>query len=174
MHLVSGTQTIRSSSARGAERWVEVHRHQDIEQCIKMLKKQGYQIIVADLQPGAKNPDQVVIDQPIALVMGTELTGVSEKARRLADGFVIVPMRGLTQSLNVSVACACIVYRLAERRRNLVGGGDLSALRQHEALQKWLQRDAKVDHGIQARLRLQKSLKHLPKMPAPPNLDEDH
>ena len=45
VHLVSGTQTIRSSSARGAERWVDVHRHQDIEQCIEMLKKKGYQIL---------------------------------------------------------------------------------------------------------------------------------
>ena len=58
------------------------------------------------------SPDSLPIDGNVAILMGAELTGVSDRARELADGAICVPMHGLTESLNVSVAAACILQRL--------------------------------------------------------------
>ena len=89
-------------------------------------RKRGFRVFVADLmEDEAFSPDTVPIDEPIAILMGAELTGVSDQARALADGAVCVPMHGLTESLNVSVAAACILQRVTERRRIENGGGDL-------------------------------------------------
>ena len=74
--------------------------------------------------------------------MGTELTGVSKRAKELADGVIQIPMRGFTQSLNVSVACACILQSVTERRRTFLGRkGDLSIEKQKTLLEGWIDRE---------------------------------
>ena len=108
---------------RAQKKWVKVHYHDTIEQCLDTLKNDGFKILVADLQPGAFTPDSAPIDGPLAVVMGTELSGVSDAARQRSDGAIIIPMEGLTQSLNVSVASACLLYRLAHRRRRFLVKG---------------------------------------------------
>ena len=57
---------------------------------------------------------------PTALVVGTELFGVSEAGPGLSDQQVMIPMKGMTQSLNVSVACAIVLYE-AMRQREAAG-----------------------------------------------------
>ena len=85
--------------------------------------------------------------------MGAELTGVSDEARALADGAVCVPMHGLTESLNVSVAAACILQRVTERRRNVTGGGDLPKERQNRFFDQWYEWEAELRQGMIARSR---------------------
>ena len=126
VHLVTGQKRKVGGAAKGAEKWVKVHYHDTIEECLGLLKAEGFKILVADLQPGAFTPDNAPIEGPLAVVMGTELSGVSAAARRNSDGAILIPMEGLTQSLNVSVASACLLYRLAHRRRQYLGEGDLS------------------------------------------------
>lgn len=140
VHLISAEKRKMSGAAKGAERWVELSVFESTEQCFDELKNQGFQIFVADLQDDSYTPETVPIDQPVAIVMGTELVGVSEKAKSLADGSVMIPMYGLTQSLNVSVASACLLQRLSTRMRES-GVGDLSKLDKEDLLQSWLERE---------------------------------
>jgi tRNA (guanosine-2'-O-)-methyltransferase len=56
--------------------------------------------------------------QKLALVFGSELEGVSDEAVAQADGNIIIPMLGMVQSLNVSVASALMLYE-AQRQREL-------------------------------------------------------
>ena len=113
-----------------AERWLELHRHAEVGPCFAELRERGFQVYVADLDDEVYSPDTVPVDGPVAVLFGSELTGVSDEARALADGAICVPMRGLTESLNVGSAAACTIFRLAERRRALVGAdvrsGDLA------------------------------------------------
>ena len=92
------------------------------------------------------------VDQPIAVLFGNELRGVSEAARALCDGFITVPMYGMMESLNVSVAAACVIQHVAERRRAHVGGGDLSAAQQQEFFSDWLERCRQSTSGVRARV----------------------
>ena len=61
------------------------------------------------------------ISQPIALVFGTEKTGLSETAIKNADGFVKIPMYGFTESFNISVSAALCSFYLTEKMRNTEG-----------------------------------------------------
>ena len=54
VHLISHGKPIESGVARGAERWVELHGHQDTTECLEALIERGFSIWVADLQPNAK------------------------------------------------------------------------------------------------------------------------
>ncbi|MDY5970038.1 MAG: TrmH family RNA methyltransferase, partial [Bacteroidales bacterium] len=55
--------------------------------------------------------------QPTALVFGTELTGLSDKAIEHADAYVKIPMYGFTESFNISVCCALSLYSVTEKMR---------------------------------------------------------
>lgn len=152
VHMVIGRFRPSKGASRGAERWLDVRRHVDIETCIAELKARGFKIYVADLAPDAHTPDSVPIDGPVAIVFGAELVGISKEARALADGAIQVPMRGLTESLNVSAAAACALYRLSERRRAHLGGGDLPAPVQADFLQRWVAREDASRRGMHARV----------------------
>ena len=140
VHLISSESKKMSGAAKGAERWVELVIHKNTEQCFDYLKAKGFKLFVADFQSDSYTPDTIPIDTPVAIIMGTELVGVSDKARSMADGSIIIPMYGLTQSLNVSVASACILQRISARMRE--GGiGGLSDRQQADLLNQWLERD---------------------------------
>jgi tRNA (guanosine-2'-O-)-methyltransferase len=152
VHLVTGVFRPSRGASRGSERWLELHRHAEVEEAVAGLKARGFRLYVADLDQDAVPPERVPVDQPVALLFGSELRGVSEAARALADGFVTVPMRGLTESLNVSVASACTLQVVAERRRAVVGGGDLSPERQAAFYADWLVREEAGEEGMRARV----------------------
>ncbi len=147
VHMVSAGFTPSKGAARGSERWLEVVEHEDTAECVAQLKERGFKIYAADLDDTAHSPDTLPIQGNVAILMGAELTGVSDMARSLVDGFICVPMHGMTESLNVSVASACILSRLAERKRAQVGGGDLSASRIEAFFETW---EASEDRSIQA------------------------
>jgi len=153
VHLISSEKQKTSGAAKGAERWVNLSIHNNTEQCFDLLKEQGFKIFVADLQEDSFTPETLPITEPVAIVMGTELVGVSEQAKALADGSIMIPMYGLTQSLNVSVASACVLQRLSTRMRE-TGVGEMSPKGKQELLANWLNRDFIEKQQRQNRQRL--------------------
>jgi tRNA (guanosine-2'-O-)-methyltransferase len=151
VHLITGEFRTSRGAARGAERWLDLHRWASIGACVAHLKGRGYRIFVGDLAADAHTPETLPVDGPVAILFGSELNGVSDEARALSDGAVIVPMRGLTESLNVSVAAACVLQRVTERRRDRVGGGDLPVERQEVFFTAWLAREELAKRGVIAR-----------------------
>jgi len=154
VHLIQPKKAKASSAARGAERWLRIHMHSSIEECVHDLHQKGYKIFVADIDDMAHTPHSIPLDTPIAILMGTELTGVSKKARELADGCIYVPMLGFTQSLNVSVAAACILHTLSHRMN-----AENLALRippemREEIVHAWKKRDETNKRNLKKRLRL--------------------
>jgi len=160
VHLVKGNFRPSKGAARGAERWLDIHHHDTTASAVTELKNRGFSIFVADLMDGSHSPDTLPLEGPIAILMGAELTGVSDEARALADGAICVPMRGVTESLNVSVAAACIVQRVTERRREQVGGGDLPADRKDQFFEEWVQREIESRRGIVLRSTTSSSTEH--------------
>lgn len=154
VHMVTGTFRPAKGAARGAERWLELHQHRDIGPCIDALKERGFRVVVADLQENAHTPDDVPVDGPLAVVFGNELEGVSDAARLRADGSVTVPMFGLTESLNVSVAAACILQRVTTRRRELMAAsGDLPSKRRTAFDRMWQEREDAVRRARRQRTK---------------------
>jgi tRNA (guanosine-2'-O-)-methyltransferase len=109
----------RQTSASAAK-WVAVERHASIAACFECLRADGFTILVTSIGHGSRSLFAWDLTRPIALVLGNEMRGVSAEARDLADGAIEIPMAGMVQSLNVSVACAVCLYE-AYRQRTAAG-----------------------------------------------------
>jgi len=121
-------RTLGHTSA-GARNWVEVETHDSIAEAIQELKSQGMQVLVTNLSDTAVDFREIDYTKPTAIILGSEKIGASEQAKQLADQDIIIPMIGMVQSLNVSVASAVILYE-AQRQRDAAGMYN----KQHSAL----------------------------------------
>ncbi|HHZ8503937.1 TPA: tRNA (guanosine(18)-2'-O)-methyltransferase TrmH [Morganella morganii] len=108
------------SSAAGSNSWVNVHNHDTLGDAVTLLKSQGMQILATHLSDSAVDFRAVDFTRPTCIIMGSEKTGISQEAVRLADQHIMIPMSGMVQSLNVSVAAAVILYE-AQRQREAAG-----------------------------------------------------
>lgn len=118
---------IGKDSSASAWKWANLRQYTDIRECYSWLREQGCTIYATDLTTDAKNLYDVDLSGPLALVFGNEHRGVSTEASELADGNLLIPMYGLIQSLNISVACAVTLYETMRQRR-VQGKYETSAL----------------------------------------------
>ncbi len=109
----------RKSSA-SARKWVNSVRHTDSKELYSALKAQGHQILATNCTPEARPLASYDFTLPTAVIMGNEHRGVSAELSSIADGELYIPMYGMIQSFNVSVAAAII---LAEACRQRVATG---------------------------------------------------
>lgn len=106
--------------AKGAQRWVELRPYASIHQAVDPLRRAGHQIVAAHLTEDAVDFRSVDYTRPTAIVLGQEKDGVSDEALGLCDESIVIPMLGLVESLNVSVAAALILFE-AQRQRLAAG-----------------------------------------------------
>ncbi|MGY3568421.1 tRNA (guanosine(18)-2'-O)-methyltransferase TrmH [Vibrio paucivorans] len=109
-----------SHTSAGARNWVEVDTHDTIGDAIGELKSQGMQVLVTNLSDTAVDFREIDYTKPTAIILGNEKTGASKQALEMADQDIIIPMIGMVQSLNVSVASAVLLYE-AQRQREMAG-----------------------------------------------------
>lgn len=107
----------------GAAQWLSLNRYNkqrnNTKEAIGSLKKSGYRIVAAT--PHKEDADVQDFDLSagkVAIMLGTEMQGLSQEAQELADEFVKIPMMGFTESFNISVSAAIILYELNYRLRN--------------------------------------------------------
>lgn len=115
-----GSVPINDSVTMGAHRWLLLDRLQNLKEKLKELRDEGFQVVATWLGEGSVDFRKVDYTKPTALVVGNELTGVSEQVLEVADIKMVIPMVGMVQSLNVSVATAVILYE-AQRQREKSG-----------------------------------------------------
>jgi tRNA (guanosine-2'-O-)-methyltransferase len=122
VHAVPGEEglAIHWNTSQGAEKWLPVRAHENLGQACAWLRDAGFRLVAAHLSDQAADYRDLDYTAPTALILGTELFGVSEQALALADQQVMIPMKGMTRSLNVSVACAIVMYE-AMRQREAAG-----------------------------------------------------
>jgi tRNA (guanosine-2'-O-)-methyltransferase len=112
--------SINSYVTRGASNWVNLHRfnskgQNNTKQCLSNLKSKGFKIIATSPHPHAIELDQVVFDKKVAIAFGTEEIGLSHDAFEMADELVKIPMKGFTESFNISVTAAICLYELRKQ-----------------------------------------------------------
>lgn len=105
-HMLSG----------GARRFVELTVHKSAPEGLAHLREQGWRIAVAQALPEALDFRKVDYTERIAIVLGAELHGPSDAALAAADVAIAIPMKGMVESLNVSVAAAVILFEAARQR----------------------------------------------------------
>ncbi len=105
-----------NSTAQGSQKWVKLKKHENIEIAIKSLKGMGFKLYGTNLNKDAKDYRLCDYKGPTAFVMGAEKWGLSKYATNLVDESIFIPMRGMVQSLNVSVASAILLFEALRQR----------------------------------------------------------
>ena len=113
---LSGRSRTYNSTAQGSQRWVPLHGHPNIEAAVKTLKERGFHLYGTNLSVDAVDYRDCDFTGPSAFVLGAEKWGLSEDATKLMDTDVFIPMRGMVQSLNVSVATATVLFEALRQR----------------------------------------------------------
>jgi tRNA (guanosine-2'-O-)-methyltransferase len=108
---------IHSHTSAGTAKWVRLVRHRTIQGAIHELKERGFQVLAAHPGPDAIDFRKVDYTGPTALMLGGELLGLSDEALALADQRISIPMVGMAQSFNVSVATALLLFEAFRQRQ---------------------------------------------------------
>ncbi|MDC8003702.1 RNA methyltransferase [Aureisphaera galaxeae] len=137
--------------AMGAQKWVDVHRHQKVEDCIQFLRAQGYQIVATTPHDDSCMLQEFDVTQKSAFFFGTEKEGVSNIVLENADQFLKIPMFGFTESLNISVSAAIILQDVVTRMRTANVPWQLSEEEILELKMQWTRRSIKSADKIVAR-----------------------
>ncbi|WP_394131928.1 tRNA (guanosine(18)-2'-O)-methyltransferase TrmH [Shewanella maritima] len=111
---------LSGNTASGSQQWVSTKRHANFAEAKQALKSQDMQILATTFSDSAVDFREIDYTKPTAILLGNERDGVSPEAVAGADQHIIIPMIGMVQSLNVSVAGALIMYE-AQRQRQLAG-----------------------------------------------------
>ncbi len=113
---------INKISSGSAKKWIELERFDNVKDCFKQIRKNKFKIYSSHIDDNRKTLSLYNLNMSgkIALVFGNEHTGVSEDVKKYSDKGFMIPMHGMTQSLNVSVAVAVCLYE-ALRQRELKG-----------------------------------------------------
>jgi len=110
-----GIPTFNDTSA-SAEKWVELKVLENLDDMLNYAKAQKMQVLAAHLSEKDVDYRQIDYCQPTCIVMGNEKWGVSEEASQKVSEHIIIPMLGMVESLNVSVATAVILFELQRQR----------------------------------------------------------
>jgi tRNA (guanosine-2'-O-)-methyltransferase len=119
VHLIYTTEEfpkIARKSSASASKWVGRRKWRSVQECYSDLQQQGFRICASRLDSKSLCLFDLNLKNKVALVFGNEHQGVSEEAAALADTRFVIPMYGMIESLNVSVACAVSMYEALRQR----------------------------------------------------------
>ena len=109
------TSTVAKSSA-GSTAYMRVARVTNLSSTIDELKERGFWIYGADM--GEKSYSSFDYSGSVAVVLGSEGSGISRLVKEKCDFIVSIPLYGKVNSLNVSCAAAVILTEVARQRHN--------------------------------------------------------
>ncbi|HNV50065.1 MAG TPA: RNA methyltransferase [Bacteroidales bacterium] len=124
VHIIENqnTYTINPDIALGSAKWLSLFKYSgennNTPTAIKLLKEKGYRIIAT-----SPHSDNIVLEElslekgPVAVMFGTEMRGLTQTSFQLADEFIKIPMFGFTESFNISVSAALVLYHLTDKLR---------------------------------------------------------
>jgi tRNA (guanosine-2'-O-)-methyltransferase len=110
---------VGKTSSSSANKWIDFEIFKSIEECIKKIKNEGYKIYATVLDKEAESLTDVKFNKKTALMFGNEHRGLSKMAIKLADKKIYIPMRGMVQSLNLSVTAGICLYEYTRQNHLL-------------------------------------------------------
>jgi tRNA (guanosine-2'-O-)-methyltransferase len=123
IHVVERVEPFLAAGSvtRNAHKWVDLQVHRDVAGAVSALRATGMKLVGAHPE-GKLVPSDLAAIPRLAIVLGNERDGIATDLMAACDETVCVPMRGMVESLNVSVTCAVLLSHGASARP-----GDLGA-----------------------------------------------
>jgi len=107
-----------NSTAQGSQKWIKLNQFSKTKEAINTLKKKGFKLYGTNLNPQSIDYKKCNFEGPTAFVLGAEKWGISEEAASLMDEHIYIPMRGMVESLNVSVAASTLLFEAIRQRQS--------------------------------------------------------
>jgi len=104
-----------AKSALGSEKTMPWESVTNIVSRINQLKKKGYKIIAIEQSKDSIDYKKITPTGNVAVIMGNEVSGVPKKILNKCDIVAEIPMRGMKESLNVSVSCGIALFRMFDK-----------------------------------------------------------
>lgn len=153
IHVVSGEAGFSPSPgvSKGTDKWLDIHRHQNMKEAVRELKKTGYRVWASRMDQVSNSINDLDLSRPVAFIFGNEHEGVSNEAFSLADGTFNIPMSGFVESLNISVAAALTIYTTITRtRKEYPELFSLLDLEKSHILKRWIRSSSKVSRRYES------------------------
>jgi tRNA (guanosine-2'-O-)-methyltransferase len=111
-------EKIGKAASSSANKWLDFTIFNSAKKCLQNLHRKGFQTYATVITPDARSIFQTQFTRgKIALLFGNEHRGLSETTIKLAQHKLYIPMRGMVQSLNLSVTAAICLYELTRQRQ---------------------------------------------------------
>lgn len=143
VHIIENNTKFKAAKKvlQGSHKWLTIHKYRDeahnTKRCLDELHQKGYKIVATSPHGDNRSLHDLEIDQPIALVLGQEQIGISDIVKAEADAFVVIPMQGFTESLNISVAASILLQELSHRIRSANIPWQLSEQEKNQIRGEW-------------------------------------
>ncbi len=114
----SGSAAINADAVKtsaGALHRIPVCRHRDLSHVVKYIRDSGVKICAAT-EKARESLFMTDMTGPLAIIMGSEESGISSELLKAADHWISIPMQGTISSLNVSVAAGIILFEVIRQR----------------------------------------------------------
>ena len=108
---------LKFNTSGSACKWIDLYQFSDPKNIIPELRDDGYQVYSLVLDENAKTIYDVDWNKPSTIIIGNEHSGVSDESQNLSTANIYIPMMGVVESLNVSVATAVTLYEAARQRK---------------------------------------------------------
>lgn len=115
-HVADRAGRLIAKTALGAEMFVSWHHVASLDDALAYLRHNHYHTAALEIAETAQNVFDYAPPERLALIVGNEVTGVSEAAREAAELTLQIPMNGRKESLNVAVAAAVASYQLLQQK----------------------------------------------------------
>ena len=158
VHIIENNHeyNINPMVEKGASSWLNLHKYDSNDNntltAIKKLKANGYRIVATTPHTDDVNLEDLDLSKgKMAIVFGTEVTGISDIVRAEADEFLKIPMYGFTESFNISVSAAITMHYLRLRLEQEDINWKLPKKEANEVLLSWLNKTIKASDDIISR-----------------------
>lgn len=119
-NFISKRDLVRTfnSTAQGSQKWVKLNNHENVFTAISDLKNKGFKLYGTTLNSKSVDYRNFDYSQNTCFVLGAEKWGLSNELISMVDQSIFIPMRGMVQSLNVSVAASILLFEAVRQRKN--------------------------------------------------------
>ena len=130
-----------NSTAQGSQKWVKLNNHETTISAVSELKKKGFKLYGTTLNERSTDYRNFDYSENTCFVLGAEKWGLSAQLISKVDESIFIPMSGMVQSLNVSVAASILLFEAIRQRESKsllpLKGEGLSAEEYEKTLFEW-------------------------------------
>ena len=107
-----------NSTAQGSQKWIKLNNYKSALSAISALREKGFKLYGTALNGNSIDYRNFDYSENTCFVLGAEKWGLTDELISNVDQSIFIPMRGMVQSLNVSVAASILLFEAIRQRKS--------------------------------------------------------